>query len=88
MSGEKSTGDLVKAMTDITETKRRISKRSRGSGHLSFDDFEPHEQALLTLTAREKGLSIPELMSEAVREYLNHNVKIQVIKSDSNRDEV
>lgn len=70
-------------MTEIAETKKRTSRRSRGAGHLSFDDFEPHEQALLTLTAREKGLSIPELMSEAVREYLSQNVKIQVIKNGS-----
>lgn len=70
-------------MAEIAETKKRTSRRSRGVGQLSFDDFEPHEQALLTLTAREKGLSIPELMSEAVREYLNQNVKIQVIKNGS-----
>lgn len=70
-------------MTEITETKKRTSRRGRGAGQLSFDDFEPHEQALLTLTAIEKGLSIPELMSEAVREYLNQNVKIQVIKNSS-----
>ncbi|NKE71266.1 hypothetical protein [Candidatus Manganitrophus noduliformans] len=70
-------------MTDITETKRRISKRSRGSGHLSFDDFEPHEQALLTLTAREKGLSIPDLMAWAIREYLDQNVRIQINEIDA-----
>lgn len=70
-------------MTDITETKRRISKRSRGAGHLSFDDFEPHEQALLTLTAREKGLSIPDLMAWAIREYLDQNVRIQINQIDA-----
>lgn len=52
-------------MTEIIETKKRTPKGSRGAGHLSFDDFEPREQALLTLTAREKGLSIPDLMAEA-----------------------
>ncbi len=70
-------------MAEIIETKKRTLRRGRAASQLSFDDFEPHEQALLTLTAREKGLSILEVMSEAVREYLNQNVKIQVIKSGS-----
>lgn len=70
-------------MTEIIERTKRTSKRSRGAGHLSFDDFEPHEQALLTLTAREKGLSIPDLMAEAIREYLSQNVKIQINRIDA-----
>ncbi|MBI3803479.1 MAG: hypothetical protein HY282_06925 [Nitrospirae bacterium] len=68
-------------MAEITETKKRTSRRGRGASQLSFDDFDPHEQALLTLTAREKGLSIPDLMAEAIREYLSQNVKIQINKN-------
>ena len=64
-------------MDEPNGTRKRGSRKGKGSTALSFETFNSQEQALITLGADKRKQSIPDFMAEGVRFYLKETVEIR-----------